>query len=59
MTPPPQRVGIGSVLIDLILVALILTCAGALLYCAYQVLASAGRAAARWGRRLRGPGGET
>lgn len=61
MTPPPHRAGIGSILIDLILVAVILTCMGFLLYCAFSVLAGGVRAATGWRRKrrawLRGPGG--
>jgi hypothetical protein len=54
MTPPSDRPGIISTGIDVILVAVILACAGVLLFSAFQVVAGGVRAVTRWRRRRRG-----
>jgi hypothetical protein len=58
MTPPSDRPGVISTAIDIGLVAVILTCAGVLLFSAFQVVSGGVRAVTRWRRRRRDGDGE-
>jgi hypothetical protein len=53
MTPPSDRPGMVSTAIDIGLVAVILACAGVLLFSAFQVVSGGVRAVTRWRRRRR------
>ena len=57
MTPPPDRPGVASTVIDVVLVAFILACISLLLWTAVQVLAWGVRAASRMRRPKRWPRG--